>query len=47
MLAVWLIALIGFFGVSNLTGSTYSQNYSVLGSDSAKAQQVLATDVPA
>jgi RND superfamily putative drug exporter len=47
VLAVWLVALVGFFGVSTLTGSTYSQNYSVLGSDSAKAQQVLSSDFPA
>src|SRR5580693_4429170 len=47
VLAVWLIALIGFFSLSNLTGSAYSNNASLTGTDSAKAQQVLTTDFPA
>jgi putative drug exporter of the RND superfamily len=47
VLAIWLIALIGFFGVSKLTGSAYSNNESLPGTDSAKAQQVLTTHFPA
>jgi RND superfamily putative drug exporter len=47
VLAVWLIALIGFFGVSQLTGSAYSNSNSLPGTGSAKAQQVLTKDFPA
>jgi RND superfamily putative drug exporter len=47
VLAVWLIALIGFFAIGRLTGSAYSNNASLTGTDSAKAQQVLTTDFPA
>ena len=47
VLAVWLIALIGFFGLSQLTGSAFSNSASLPGTDSAKAQQVLTTDFPA
>ena len=47
VLAVWLIVLIGFFGVSKLTGSAYSNSNSLPGTDSAKAAQVLTTDFPA
>jgi RND superfamily putative drug exporter len=47
VLAVWLIALIGFFGVSQLTGSAYSNSNSLPGTDSAKAQRVLTKDFPA
>jgi putative drug exporter of the RND superfamily len=47
VLAVWLIALIGFFAISELSGSAYSNGNSLSGTDSAKAQQVLTTDFPA
>jgi putative drug exporter of the RND superfamily len=47
VLAGWLIALIGFFGVSRLTGSAYSNSNSLPGTDSAKALAVLTTDFPA
>jgi RND superfamily putative drug exporter len=47
VLAVWLLALTGFFGVSQLTGSAYSNSYSLSGTDSAKAQQALTRDFPA
>ena len=47
VLALWLIALIGSFGVSKLTGSAYSNSNSLSGTDSAKAQQVLAANFPA
>ena len=47
VLAVWLIALIGFFAIGRLTGSAYSNSNSLPGTDSAKAQQVLTTDFPA
>jgi RND superfamily putative drug exporter len=47
VLAVWLIALIGFFAIGRLTGSAYSDSSSLPGTDSAKALQVLRTDFPA
>ena len=47
VLAIWLIALIGSFGVSKLTGSAYSNSNSLSGTDSAKAQQVLTANFPA
>ena len=47
VLAVWLIALIGFFAVGRLTGSAYQNSSSLPGTDSAKALQVLRTSFPA
>jgi RND superfamily putative drug exporter len=47
VLAVWLIALIGFFAVGQLAGATYSQNDSLPGTDSTTALQVLTTHFPA
>ena len=47
VLAIWLIALIGFFGVGQAVGSAYSNSNSLPGTDSAKAQQVLTTNFPA
>jgi putative drug exporter of the RND superfamily len=47
VLAVWLIALIGFFGLSRLTGSAFSNSASLPGTDSAKALHVLTRDFPA
>jgi putative drug exporter of the RND superfamily len=47
VLAVWLIALIGFFGISKLAGATYDNSSSLPGTDSAKAEQVLAAHFPA
>src|SRR6516164_878529 len=47
VLAVWLMALIGFIGVSRLTGSAFSNGASLPGTDSAKALQVLMRDFPA
>jgi putative drug exporter of the RND superfamily len=47
VLAVWLVALIGFFAIGQLTGSAYSNSNSLSGTDSAKAQQVLTTNFPA
>ncbi len=47
MLAVWLIALIGFFAIGRLSGSAYSNSSSLPGTDSAKALQVLAKNFPA
>jgi RND superfamily putative drug exporter len=47
VLAIWLIALIGSFGVTKLTGSAYSTGNSLSGTDSAKAQQVLTANFPA
>jgi len=47
VLAVWLIALIGFFAVGRAVGSVYNQSNSVTGTDSAKALSVLQADYPA
>ncbi len=47
VLALWLIAVISIFGLSQLTGSAYSSSASMPGTDSAKAQQVLSKDFPA
>jgi putative drug exporter of the RND superfamily len=47
VLAIWLIALIGFFVIGRLTGSAYSDSSSLPGTDSTKAIQVLTTDFPA
>jgi len=47
VLAVWLIALIGFFAAGQLAKATYTQNNSLPGTDSAKALQVLTTHFPA
>ena len=47
VLAAWVMVLIGFFGVSQLTGSAFSNSASLPGTDSAKALQVLTRDFPA
>ena len=48
VLAIWLIALIGSFGISKLTGSARTQPASSLsGTDSAKAQQSADGELPA
>jgi putative drug exporter of the RND superfamily len=47
VLAVWLIALIGFFAIGQLVKATYNNNESLPGTDSAKAQQVLTAHFPA
>jgi putative drug exporter of the RND superfamily len=47
VLAVWLIALIGFFGVSKLAGSAFSNSSSLPGTDSTQALQVLSAHFPA
>ena len=47
MLAAWVIALIGFFGLSQLTRSVFSNSASPPGTDSATAMQVLTRDFPA
>src|SRR5580700_5500571 len=47
VLAVWLIALIGFFAIGQLVKATYNNNDSLPGTDSTKAAQVLATNFPA
>jgi RND superfamily putative drug exporter len=46
VLAIWLIALIGSFGISTLTGTAYSNGNSLPGTDSTKAEQVLAANFP-
>jgi RND superfamily putative drug exporter len=47
VLAVWLIALIGFFALGRSVGSAYRQSFSLPGTDSAKALDVLKADYPA
>jgi RND superfamily putative drug exporter len=47
VLAIWLIALIGFFAIGQLAKATYNNNESLPGTDSAKALQVLTTHFPA
>ena len=46
VLAVWLIALIGFFAIGRAVGSVYNQSDSVAGSDSAKALSLLQANYP-
>jgi RND superfamily putative drug exporter len=46
VLAVWLIALIGFFAAGRLAGSAYTNSYSLPGTDSARALNVLRADYP-
>jgi putative drug exporter of the RND superfamily len=47
VLALWLIALISFFAIGQLTGSAYSQSDSLPGTDSTKAMEVLTAHFPA
>ena len=47
VLAVWLIALIGFFAIGRAVGSVYNESNSVAGTDSAKALSVLQANYPA
>jgi putative drug exporter of the RND superfamily len=47
VLAVWLIALIGFFAIGRLTGSAYQDSSSLPGTDSARALRVLTANFPA
>ena len=47
VLAGWLIALIGFFAVGRLAGTAYSSSYSMPGTDSTQALNVLQADYPA
>jgi putative drug exporter of the RND superfamily len=47
VLAVWLIAVIGFFAIGRLAGSAYSENDALPGTDSTKALSVLQKNYPA
>jgi putative drug exporter of the RND superfamily len=47
VLAGWLIALVGFFAVGFTVKAAYTQNYSLPGTDSTKAEQLLAAHFPA
>jgi RND superfamily putative drug exporter len=47
VLAVWLIALIGFFAAGRLAGSAYTNTFSLPGTDSTQALNVLKADFPA
>ena len=46
VLGVWLIALIGFSVVGRSVGAHYTNTFSLAGSDSGQAQQVLKADFP-
>jgi RND superfamily putative drug exporter len=46
VLVVWLIALFGFFAVGQLTGTTYTDNNSLPGTDSTQALSALQADYP-
>jgi RND superfamily putative drug exporter len=46
VLAIWLIALVGFFGLSKVTGSAFNNNESLPGTDSTQALQVLSDHFP-
>ncbi len=47
VLAAWAVALIGFFAVGRLAGSAYTNSYSLPGTDSTQALNVLQADYPA
>ena len=47
VLAIWLVALIGFFAVGQLVGASYTENNSLPGTDSTQALNVLQADYPA
>src|ERR1700733_7692184 len=47
VLAIWLIALIGFFAIGRAVGSVYNESNSVAGTDSARALSVLQANYPA
>jgi RND superfamily putative drug exporter len=47
VLAIWLIAVIGFFAIGRLTGSAYSENNALPGTDSTQAMRVLQKNYPA
>lgn len=47
VLAVWLIALIGFLAVGRAVGASYSNTFSLPGTDSTRALHVLEADFPA
>jgi putative drug exporter of the RND superfamily len=47
VLAVWLVALIGFFAIGQMVGSSYSNGESLPGTDSTQALQVLSAHFPA
>lgn len=47
VLVVWLIALIGFFAVGRPAGTAYTNTFSLPGTDSTRALNVLKTDFPA
>jgi RND superfamily putative drug exporter len=47
VLAGWLIALVGFFAIGLMAKASYKQNYSLPGTDSTKAEQVLTAHFPA
>jgi len=47
VLALWLVALVGFFGVQRATGTAFSSKFELPGTQSAEALNLLAKDFPA
>jgi putative drug exporter of the RND superfamily len=47
VVAVWLVALIGFFAVGSSVGAAYTNTFSLSGTDSSKALDVLKANFPA
>jgi RND superfamily putative drug exporter len=47
VLSIWLVALIGFFAVGRSAGSAYTNSFSLSGTDSGQALNVLKSDFPA
>ncbi|MGH7732499.1 MAG: MMPL family transporter, partial [Gemmatimonadales bacterium] len=47
VLAVWLMAMIGFFAIGRLAGSAYTENVALPGTDSTRALSVLQANYPA
>ncbi len=46
VLALWLVALIGFGGVDRAVGASYANNFSLPATDSSRALDILKADFP-
>lgn len=47
VLALWLVALIGFGAMDRAVGSTYTNNFTLPATDSSRAQDILKANFPA
>jgi RND superfamily putative drug exporter len=47
VVALWVVALIGFFAIGRSLGATYTNTFSLPGTDSTRAQNALSSDFPA